>query len=428
VGDVELTDLVARHAAARRVPGTAFGLLRNGSTTTAYVGVADVRTAQPVSAATRFGIGSLTKSMVAAAVAILAAERRLSFDDPVATHVPELRRCGWAQEATLRDLMANRSPVPLLSSLEFGFDEHADGDDRALARLVAELADRAPAGRHWSYANLGWCVLGRAIETVTGGAWEDAMPRLLAPVGLSGTTWTTGEDLARAVGHDESGDGPVPVEPLLSRAYSPAGSTIVSTLEDMLRFAAWHLAHPVAAPLRVVHSDVSIHGWLDGWGLGLGRFDWGGVEVWGWDGVASGQRSVLRLLHDRSAAFVLLSNGRAGRALAFSILADIVPEVCGIGYAGPSLEPSPDAPDRFTAYAGTYGWPDRRVEVTATSRGLQVIEDGVGRPAVPLDRRTFLVDRDDPDVPTITFADFDASGRPGVLYDMVWGLPRLSGG
>ena len=305
---------------------------------------------------------------------------------------------------------------------------HGGDDDLALARLVEEVAGEAPSGEHWSYANVGWCVLGRAIETVTGVVWEEAMPRLLTPVGLSETTWTTSAIDDRAVGHDASPGGPVPVEPLLCRAFSPAGATIASTLEDMLRFAAWHLADSVPASLRVIHADVSIHGWFEAWGLGLGRFDWNGVEVWGWDGVVNGQRSVLRLLPDRNGAVVVLSNGSAGRAMARSVLAEAVPACFGVDVAPVRLDPLPDVPEQLTAYAGVYGWPDRRVVVSESTRGLLVTEDGVAREAVPLDRRTFLVDRDDPDTPTITFGDFDRTGQPGVLYDMVWGLGRLSGG
>jgi CubicO group peptidase (beta-lactamase class C family) len=404
----------------------ALGILRHGERVAVYCGVADVRTGSPVTASTRFGIGSLTKSMVASALAVLVAEHQVTLDDPVASHVPELRQCPWAETATLRDLLANRSPVPLRSALEFGFDEHNADDDRALARLVEQIAGEAPSGEHWSYANVGWCVLGRAIETLTGMVWDEAMPRLLAPAGLHETTWSTSASIDQAVGHDASPGGPNPVEPLLCRAYSPAGATIASTLEDMLRYAAWHLADPVPAALRVVHADVSIHGWFDAWGLGLARFDWGGVEVWGWDGVVNGQRSVLRLLPDRDGAVVVLSNGSAGRAVARSVLAEVVPSWFGVTVPTVRLDPSPDVPGQLTPYAGAYGWPDRRVDVTESARGLLVTEDGIAKEAVPLDRRTFLLDRDDPDTPTITFDDFDRAGSPGVLYDMVWGLGRLS--
>jgi len=44
---------------------------------------------------------------------------------------------------------------------------------------------------------------------------------------------------------------------------------------------------------------------------------------------------------------------------------------------------------------------------------------------LPIDEGTLLVDPKDPDNPTVTFGAFDAGGRPGVLYEMLWGLPRL---
>jgi hypothetical protein len=51
--------------------------------------------------------------------------------------------------------------------------------------------------------------------------------------------------------------------------------------------------------------------------------------------------------------------------------------------------------------------------------------DGAAIRALPLDDCTFLVDADDPDNPTVTFGGFDAGGRPAVLYELLWGLPRV---
>lgn len=419
-----LVGLLRGHAAAQAVPGVALGVLVNGEHVVACGGVSDVRTTFAVSPATRFGIGSLTKSMVASALVVLASQHLLSLEDPVASWVPELRGCAWAESSTLRDLLANRSRVPLRADLEFGFEAHAGDDDRALARLVAAVAAEEPAGDHWSYANAGWCVLGRAIETATEGVWDQVMPRVLAPAGLTGTAWRRSPMEVEAVGHDPSSTGPTPVEPLVSRAYAPAGATVTATIEDMLRYAAWHLADPALAALRVVHAETSITGWCDGWGLGLGRFDWNGVEVWGWDGIVNGQRSVLRLLPELDGAVVVLTNGGTGRALARDILADVVPALFGVDIPGLRMDLSPDVPQGLGRYAGTYGWPDRTIEVTESDDVLRFTEDGVAKKAPPLDHRTFLLDRDDPDAPTITFEDFDSEGKPGVLYDMVWGLGR----
>ena len=105
----ELQDLLHRHASVLGVPGAAAGLLHGGHVTTACVGVADVRTDEPVTPESRFGVGSLTKSMCATVIARLAAAGRLSLEDRVAAHVPELRGAAWAESATTRDLLANRS-------------------------------------------------------------------------------------------------------------------------------------------------------------------------------------------------------------------------------------------------------------------------------------------------------------------------------
>jgi CubicO group peptidase (beta-lactamase class C family) len=375
---------------------------------------------------TLFSVGSLTKSMVATVIAALAQAGRLSLDDSVAEHVPELRGSDWAQSATVRDLLANRSGLPLRLVLEYDFAGRTDVDDGVLARFAADVAAAGPPTPLWSYTNAGWCLLGRAIETATGSVWEDAMRRLFASAGMRETTFATDAvTVGRAAGHEVTADGPWAVEPLLARTYGPAGTTAVSTVADLLRFAALHLEDPSLAALRDVHADVSIHGWLDSWCLGWARFDWAGAEVWGWDGVVNGERSFLRLVPGHRAAVVLMTNGSTGRALYRSLFADLMGSLFGVRIPALRLVASPGAAGDLERFAGVYAWPDRKVAVTAAGSRL-LIEEGDGdTEAHPLDERTFLVDAADPDTPTVTFGDFDAGGGPRVLYLMVWGLPRL---
>jgi CubicO group peptidase (beta-lactamase class C family) len=407
------------------VPGAAVGVLREGAVTTACYGTADVRTGEPVTPGTRWSAGSLTKSMVATVIAGLAESDRLSLDDPVAAHVPELRASGWAGRATLRDLLANRSGLGLRAGLEFGFDVRMDRDDGALSRLVAEAAGGSAAG-FWSYTNVGWCVLGRVIETAAGAGWEDAMRRhLFERAGMSGTAFVTGGVAARAVGHGVTAAGPVPVAPLVSRAYGPAGTSAVTTVTDLLRFAAVHLQDPSLASLRAVHAQVSIYGWLDCWCLGWARFDWEGGQVWGWDGLVNGERSVLRILPGQQTAVVLMTNSSTGRAMYRSLFAELMPSLSGISVPPLRLDAAAGAAGDLSRFAGSYAWPDRQVDVTATTNGLLINGGDARTEAFPLDERTFLTSPADPDNPTVTFGAFDPAGRPRVLYDMLWGLPRL---
>ena len=424
----DLTALLGRHAVRYLVPGAAVGVVREGSATTACYGVGDIRTGEPITPETRFGVGSLTKSMVATVIARLAESGRLSLDDPVAAHVPELRASGWAARATVRDLLANRSGLPLRAGLEFGFDGRGDQDDGALSRLVADAAAGVPAGSFWSYTNVGWCVLGRVIETSAGAAWEDAMRcHLFGGVGMSGTTFAAGAVPERASGHEVTADGPVPVGPLVARAYGPAGTSVVSTVTDLLRFAALHLEDPSLAVLRAVHAEVSICGWLDSWCLGWAWFDWDGGQVWGWDGLINGERSVLRIVPGQQAAVVLVTNSSTGRAMYRPLFADLMGSMFGISVPPLRLEATVRAAGDLSRFAGVYAWPDRQVEVTATANGLLIKSEDRETQALPLDEQTFLVDPADPDNPTVTFGAFDTAGRPQVLYDMLWGLPRLGG-
>ncbi len=409
------------------MPGAGLGVLHNDSATTAYYGVADVTTGEAVTAETRFSAGSLTKSMVATVVARLAQEGRLSLEDPVADHVPELRGSSWAQRAAVRDLLANRSGLPMRNALEFGFDSHADADDGALARLASEVSGDGPHTNFWSYTNVGWCVLGRVIETTTGASWEAAMRRYLFETTDMGTTTFANEAVSvrRAAGHEVTPNGPVPVEQSAARAYAPAGTTVVTTVTDLLRFAAMHLQDPTLRHLRDVHGEVAIYGWLDAWCLGWARFDWEGGQVWGWDGLIDGERSFLRILPEHHAAIVLMTNGSTGRAMYRSLIAELMPSLFAISLPPLRLDPAISGTVDLSPFAGVYAWPDRKVEVETTTNGLVIKQDVLTREALPLNGRTFVVDRSDPDNPTVTFEDFDAIGRPRVLYLMLWGLPRV---
>jgi hypothetical protein len=108
-----------------------------------------------------------------------------------------------------------------------------------------------------------------------------------------------------------------------------------------------------------------------------------------------------------------------------SLFADLMESLFGISVPPLRLEASQATAGDLSRFAGVYAWPDRHVEVTASGGGLFIKDEGEESELRPLDERTFLVDPTDPDNPTVTFGAFDASGRPHVLYSMLWGLPRL---
>lgn len=423
VDDLQLLGVLREHATRQLVPGAALGVLREGVMSAAYWGVADVTTGEAVTAETRFPVGSLTKAMTATVVAQLAKSGHLSLDDPIAAHVPELRAVRWAQ-APVSDLLANRSGLPLLASLEFS--GIAGSDTGVLSRFAASLGAAEPSSVSWSYSNAGWCLLGRAIETTTRLEWEAAMvDRLFAPLGMDQTTFATraaGEP--RAAGHDRHDGRSSRIDPWTPRGFGPSGTTVLSTVRDLLTFAAAHLSDPALADLRLRQAEVRIHGWLDAWCRGWAWFAWDGADVWGWDGLLPGQRAVLRLVPEHRAAVVLLTNGNAGRALYRPVFLDLMRDLFGVRVPPLRLEPAARPVDDLSRYEGVYAWPDRRWTVTAADDRLVLSGATRAVEALPVDRSIFLVDADDPDNPTVTFGDFGPDGRPGLLYEMLWAFPR----
>ena len=406
------------------------GLLRDGDHDLAAHGVADVRTGVATTTATPFAVGSLTKSMVATVIAGLAAEGRVSLEDPPAMHVPEVADRDWARRASVRTMMANRSDIPLRTAWEFGFEGRPEDDADALRRLVADLgpsqATSGAAGGPWSYSNAGWCVLGRVVETVTGLAWEEAMRSRLG--GLRDTSYGVTRAAGCAAGHEDSAAGPVPVMTVPSRAYAPAGTTTVSTAADLLRLAGWHLEEPGLAVTargtrggahqRLARRVVPGMGALRlgaGARMGLGRADrWSAVVPPPAARAPGGRRPA----HQQQPRTPPVSDAgpppHEGR-------------VRDRGTATRTCEPTPGAAGDLARFAGRYAWPDHDVVVRATDSALLITDGERTAEALPVDDRSFLVDPADPDNPTMTFGAFDAAGHPGVLYDMLWGLPRIAG-
>ena len=419
----DLADLLSEHASVHDVPGAAIGVLQDGAETVACYGVADTSSGVPVTADSCFSVGSLTKSMVATVVSRLVRDGRLSLDDPVGACVPELAAAHWAQHATVRDLLGNRSGLPLRQGLEFDFGAHEVDNGSGLSAFVASVGAHEPTEIDWSYTNAGWCILGRAIEAVTGNSWEDAMrDELFVPAGMHQTLFATESEPNRRVsGHEVTADRQVPVEPVVARAFGPAGTSAVSTVGDLLRFAALHLDDPALAMLQQPQASPRLHAWLDGWCLGWAWFDWAGGRVYGWDSLIDGERGFLRLVPERRGAVALLANSDSGRAMYRALFAELMPSLFEITVPPLRLEAERHAGEDLSRYAGVYAWPDRRVEVTPSKTGLRIAD----KEAWPLDAETFVVDRWDPDNPTVTFGAFDTSGRPHALYVMLWGLPRL---
>jgi D-alanyl-D-alanine carboxypeptidase len=267
--------------------------------------VADLRTDRRIRADDRFRAGSLTKTFVSTVVLQLAAEGRLSLDDPVDGHLPApIRGQGNdGRRITVRQLLGHTSGLfdymsdPVLEDRfsDSGFAEHRldTYTPEQLVRIALRHRPHFPPGAGYRYSNTDYILLGMVVEQVTGRPYaEEAERRLLRPLALHGTSFP-GTRPALPAPHGRAystvpGDHlPTDVTALDPSGAGAAGE-VVSTLGDLNRFLRALLGGRLLAPEQLRWMlDTSGSDGVYGLGLFPVRLECG-VTLWGHNGRISG--------------------------------------------------------------------------------------------------------------------------------------------
>jgi CubicO group peptidase (beta-lactamase class C family) len=156
--------------------------LRTGhQVTTRSFGTADRENDVAIDDETVFDIGSVTKQFTAAAILHLETEGRLSVDDTLGQHVPDLPADTAA--ITLHQLLTHTAGLPH----GFGPDDEPLTRSDFLARVAETPLVDAP-GERFEYSNIGYSLLTAVIEFETGEPYESYLrSALFEPAGMLDT-------------------------------------------------------------------------------------------------------------------------------------------------------------------------------------------------------------------------------------------------
>ena len=168
-----IDDYLAREMKARKIPGLAFAVARDGAVTrTGALGLAHVETGSPVTADSVFAIASLDKQITAAGLLKAAELGKLAIDDPVSKWV-EIDLPG----ATLRHLLSHLSGLPddTLSSLDGRY--FTDYTTEQLLAHARTLTPVAPPATQFLYSDTGLFLAQLATEKATGEPWWQFLRR-----------------------------------------------------------------------------------------------------------------------------------------------------------------------------------------------------------------------------------------------------------
>ena len=303
-------------------------------------GVVEAGGAEKVTPETVFRIASLSKGVAASLAAVAMTEGLLAPDDAALPYAPGLVLAGGAEHAlTLGHLLSHQTGLP-----PNAYDNLLEADvpvDEILPKYKG-VKLICPVGKCYSYQNIAFDIVGRALSSVYELPYETlAAERLFAPLGM--TTASVGEEgLARhgnwarphvrdRLARGSESYGPwraTRVKPAYYR--TPAAGGVNASLLDMTLWlkaqmgGAPHVLSPEALALihapRVISPaesarirSVSPRFKAAQYGFGWRLYNYGGAPVVSHSGTVDGYAAQIAFLPEQGVGIVLLSNARSRR-------------------------------------------------------------------------------------------------------------------
>lgn len=353
----ELGAFIEQHLTTWNVPGLAVGIWDRGTTAERAFGIAHAETGCVVRPNTLFQIGSITKVYTATVAMQFVEEGKLELDTPVMRYLPELQLADEEarQTITMRHLLTHTS------GLEGDYFADCGWGDDALAKYVASLhtiRQWTRPGQLWSYCNSGFNLAGRILEVLADKPYEQLVKeRIFEPLEMHHSTFFAHEAITFpvSVGHSYdpmTGAGPQIARPYpIPRSSNPAGG-IISTVGDLLRFAALHLQGGRVGERQLLSStaveemqrpQVTAANFADAYGIGWALRTPGGHRLVEHGGSTNGFQAQLLLVPERQFAVAILTNSSRGTAAIRAIEEWLLQRACGITLERPpvvSLDPA----------------------------------------------------------------------------------------
>jgi CubicO group peptidase (beta-lactamase class C family) len=178
------------------LPGLSVAVARDGEIVwTEGFGWADLEGRKPVTPRTQFRLGSVSKTLTAAAVALLHERGRIDLDAPIQTYVPAYRQKPWT--VTTRQLMGDIAGVHRIRGDDN--DNPPGGHCASLDDALEIFADEPllfEPGTRYRFSTYGWILLSAVVEAAAGEPFPRFMTReILEPLSMESTVLEDGADV-----------------------------------------------------------------------------------------------------------------------------------------------------------------------------------------------------------------------------------------
>jgi CubicO group peptidase (beta-lactamase class C family) len=331
-------DLTLRLMSRDNVPGAALALIKDGKIVLEKgYGFRDLESHAPVTTATLFNVGSISKSFTALGIAQLVDQQKADLDAPAINYLPDLRLSdpNLAQAVTLRRLLSHSSGFPP----DEQWPQKVPPTRGGIVGEFATMPISAPPGTRFQYCSRCIVLAACILERITGQSWEDyTRAQIFEPLGITTASFgplglEQAADHAQPYRHDPvSGYVPVPWGRLRYLNPLGPGGGIDANIDDMARYALLQLGDGTVSGHRFVSAQMmgELHrpeiavgaDWPEAariqdqhYALGWFTGNVGGAHLVYHNGANPGFRASIFLVPSAKVGIVILTNGESNPVL-----------------------------------------------------------------------------------------------------------------
>jgi len=322
---------VAQAARDWRVPAFAIAVVKDDSLVFAKgYGVLETGKDRRADEHTRFAIGSTTKAMTSAALAMLVDEGKLRWDDRVTRFIPELQLADpWVtRELTIRDLLTHRSG---LAGTDLFWAAGWTYSQSEIIRRLRYVQPTTSFRSEWQYQNVMYSLSGTIVERASGQPWEAFLrARIFVPLGMTETEPLVSSIVGKpnvAVPHALINDS-VKVVPIRSTDAVASAGSVWSSVSDMSKWMRFVLdsgrvgskrlisvanfreliTPQITAPMEEYPALSLAKPDFFSYGLGWFIQDYRGQQVWMHTGSINGMCAIIGLEPNQRIGVYILEN------------------------------------------------------------------------------------------------------------------------
>jgi len=313
--NTELDNFITAYYHSKQVPSISAGVAKNGKITWLGArGYADIENMVPATNKTVYRIASISKSITAVAVMQLVEQKKIDLDADVRRYIPYLPQYKW--KFTTRQLLNHTSGVRDYRTGEFDSKIYYKNTKEVVQYITKDSLAYEP-GTQYRYSTIAYNLLAAIIEHVSGMSFSDYLEKhIFSPAGMQSTHVELQQDiiLYRAHGYMKDGFRKIRNAPLADLSIKYPGGGMISTSEDLLKFAVnlmqGKLISHAMLDTMLVPTKLKSGKYISyGLGFGLGT-DSKGRKYFSHTGGGTGFSSLLMMYPSERLATVHLTNVR----------------------------------------------------------------------------------------------------------------------